>query len=113
MVEGSFDYIWTLKKTLMDGSTKYSQVKGLRIEYMCNANYFKVVSGNIGSSDSNQWNKLEAEFEFADLSNLSELSIYLGGTPTDSSFFVDEVTPQHPSLSRSPLCPRMGGTGSW
>ena len=40
MVEGSFDYIWTLKKTLTDGSTKYSQVKGLRIEYMCNANYF-------------------------------------------------------------------------
>ena len=53
---------------------------------------FKVVSGNIGSSGSNQWNQLEAEFEFGDLSNLSELSIYLGGTPTDSSFSVDEVT---------------------
>ena len=26
MDEGSFDYLWTLKKTLTDGSTKYSQV---------------------------------------------------------------------------------------
>jgi len=74
--EGSFDFIWTLKKTLTDGSIKYSQV----------------VSGSIGSSGSSQWNQLEAEFEFGDTSNLSELSIYLGGTPTDSSFFVDKVS---------------------
>ena len=54
---------------------------------------FQVVSGSIGSSGSSQWNQLEAEFEFGDTNNLSELSIYLGGTPTDSSFFVDKVTP--------------------
>ena len=28
--EGAFDFIWTLKKTLTDGSIKYSQVKGLQ-----------------------------------------------------------------------------------
>ena len=27
MAEGSFDFIWTLKKTLTDGSIKYSQVR--------------------------------------------------------------------------------------
>ena len=30
MDEVSFDYLWTLKKTLTDGSTKYSQVKGIK-----------------------------------------------------------------------------------
>ena len=30
MDEGSFDYLWTLKKTLTDGSTQYEQVKGIK-----------------------------------------------------------------------------------
>ena len=34
MDEVSFDYLWTLKKTLTDGSTKYSQVKGIK-KYHC------------------------------------------------------------------------------
>jgi len=76
MAEGSFDFFWTLKKTLTDGSIKYSQV----------------VSGSISAGVSREWNLLEAEFEFGDLSNISELSIYMGGTPTDSSFYLDEVS---------------------
>ena len=51
----------------------------------------QVVSGSISAGVSREWNLLEAEFEFGDLSNLSELSIYMGGTPTDSSFYLDEV----------------------
>ena len=51
----------------------------------------QVVSGSISAGVSREWNLLEAEFEFGDLSNISELSIYMGGTPTDSSFYLDEV----------------------
>ena len=54
----------------------------------------QVVSGSISASVSREWNQLEAEFEFGNLSNLSELSIYMGGTPTDSSFYVDKVVTQ-------------------
>ena len=36
MDEGSFDYLWTLKKTLNDGSTKYSQVKATEDQSMSN-----------------------------------------------------------------------------
>ena len=34
MEEGSFDYLWTLKKTLTDGSTQYEQVKGIEDQNM-------------------------------------------------------------------------------
>ena len=51
----------------------------------------QVVSGSISAGVSREWNLLEAEFEFDGLSSISELSIYMGGTPTDSSFYLDEV----------------------
>ena len=95
MAEGSFDFFWTLKKTLTDGSIKYSQVRrghhGQTLIIQDHQELLQVVSGSISAGVSREWNLLEAEFEFGDLSNISQLSIYLGGTPTDSSFYLDQV----------------------
>ena len=73
----------------------------------------QVVSGSISAGVSREWNLLEAEFEFGDLSNISELSIYMGGTPTDSSFYLDEViiTPFRSLCFRCPSCHHR--TGEW
>ena len=70
---GSFTYLWTLKKTMSDGSKKFSNV----------------VSGDLAEGEA--WTTLEGEFLLGDLAGVDVLSIYLGGTPTDASFYLDEV----------------------
>ena len=70
---GSFSYLWTLKKTMSDGSKKFSNV----------------VSGEVAEGET--WSTQEAEFLLGDLAGVHVLSIYLGGTPTDASFYLDEV----------------------
>ena len=49
---GSFDYLWTLKKTLTDGSTKYSQVKGIEDQNMSNTIQYNCLPFYIASNVS-------------------------------------------------------------